>query len=141
MLSHHFSEMSEEQFLKLPKTTNAVESHNRLSKVGKPEILRVAMLTTYKIDMAVALEHMAKCDGMKTSYDDTNEEMKTRGGKAAKKARAKRKIEKSDDEGPPDKNKHFESGECTNELPVLTLVAYFCSFRAQEEKERSPLSE
>ena len=81
MLSHHFSDMSEEQFKKLPKTTNAVESHNRLSKVGQPEILRVAMFTTYKIDMAVALEHMAKCEGMQTGYEDTNEEVKLRKGK------------------------------------------------------------
>ncbi len=40
--------MSEEQF---DTTSNAVESHNRLSKTGKPEMLRVAMLTTYKIDI------------------------------------------------------------------------------------------
>ena len=60
--------------------------------MGKPEILRVAMLTTYKIDMAVALEHMAKCDGMKTSYDDTNEEMKTRGERLRKKHEQREKL-------------------------------------------------
>ena len=48
--------MSEEQFRKLPTTTNAVESHNRLSKTEYPEILRAAMLSTYKINMSVALE-------------------------------------------------------------------------------------
>ena len=84
MLSPHFSDMSEEQFCNLPMTTNAVESHNRLSKIDKPEILRVAMLTTYKIDMSVALEHMARCDGMQTSYEDTNEEAKGRKGRKQK---------------------------------------------------------
>ena len=96
--------MSEEQFRKLPTTTNAVESHNRLSKTEYPEILRVAMLSTYKIDMSVALEHMAKSKGMATSYEDTNAEAKKR---------RKRKIksdEDGNDEGPPDKKKHFESG-------------------------------
>ena len=33
MLSHHFSTMDEDQFKKLPTSTNSVESHNRLSKV------------------------------------------------------------------------------------------------------------
>ena len=103
MLSHHFSTMDGDQFIKLPTSTNAVESHNRLSKVQKPEILRVAMLTTYKVDMAMALEHMARRDGMTTSYDDTSEEAKLRN--ATK--RAKRKIEEGDD-GPPDKNKDFQ---------------------------------
>ena len=69
MLSHHFSTMSEEHFQKLPSTTNAVESHNRLSKIGKPEILRVAMLTTYKVDMAMALEHMAAKEGIFTALE------------------------------------------------------------------------
>ncbi len=115
MLSHHFSDMSEEQFLKLPKTTNAVESHNRLSKVDKPEILRIAMLTTYKVDMSVALEHMARCEGMKTSYEDTNEERKEKKPKVASRtrtARGKRRMESNDtDEGPPDKSTHFENGK------------------------------
>jgi hypothetical protein len=45
--------MNEEQrFQRLPSSTNAVESHNWLSKTGRPEILCIAMLTTYKVDMA-----------------------------------------------------------------------------------------
>lgn len=102
MLSCHFAEMSEENFNKLPTSTNAVESHNRLSKANKPEIIRVAMLTTYKVDMSVTLEHMANCEGMRTSYEDTNEEANRRGKKR------KRKLE-STSEGPPDKNSDFQS--------------------------------
>ena len=73
MLSHHFSTMSE-QFNSLPTSTNAVESYNQLSKVNKPEILCVALLTTYKIDMASALEHMARSDGLSTDYSERNDE-------------------------------------------------------------------
>lgn len=89
MLSHHFSNMSEEEFQQLPSTTNAVESHNRLSKTGKPEMLRVAMLTTYKVDMAMALEHMAAREGILTGRKQPH------------------KREHDDDEGPPDKNDDF----------------------------------
>lgn len=68
MLSHQFSAVDEEQFRKLPTSTNAVEFHSQLSKAEKPEILKVAMLTTYNVDMAMALEHMARSEGMSTSY-------------------------------------------------------------------------
>ena len=47
MLSPHFSTMSEQEFTSLPTSTIAVESHNRLSKHDKAEILCVALLTTY----------------------------------------------------------------------------------------------
>ena len=77
MLSHHFSTMSE-QFNSLPTSTNAVESYNQLSKVNKPEILCVALLTTYKIDMASALEHMARSDGLSTDYSERNDEYRLR---------------------------------------------------------------
>lgn len=96
--------MDEEQFRTLPTSTNTVESHNRLSKADKPEILRVAMLITYKVDMAMALEHMARSEGMPTSYDDTNGEAKA---KSNLKTRAKRRLEEGEDDGPPDKQTHF----------------------------------
>ena len=102
MLSCHFSAMTKEQFTALPNTTNAVESHNRLSKTTHPEILKVAMLTTYKVDMSVTLEHMAKLAGMKTSYEDTNEE---------RKLTRKRKFKSNqNDDGLPDKRQHFLLG-------------------------------
>ena len=115
MLSHHFSLMAEEEFRKLPTSTNAVESHNRLSKANQPEILKVAMLTTYKVDMATALEHMARSEGMSTSYDDTSEEARV---KTATKTRAKRRLEEGEDDGPPDKRRHFQ-----DEIP-----SKFCNF-------------
>ena len=98
MLSHHFSVMSEQQFQSLPNTTNAVESHNRLSKADQPEMLKIAMLTTYKIDMSMTLEHMANREGMATNYGDST-----------KWKRRKLEIEESDkDKRTTDKRKHFE---------------------------------
>ena len=38
---------TDEQFNILPNSTNAVESHNRLSELSKPEILYAAMLTQH----------------------------------------------------------------------------------------------
>lgn len=110
MLSHHFSAMNEEEFKRLPTSTNAVESHNRLSKIDKPEILCVALLTTYKIDMASALEHMARTEGLSTDYTERNDEYQKKNSRAVQKCRAKRKLQAEDDEGPPDKQKHFQQG-------------------------------
>ena len=111
MLSPHFSAMSEEQFMHLPSTTNAVESHNRLSKMSNPEILRVAMLTTYKVDMAMALEYMAGKEGLSTSYDGRSDEARLKKNKAVQKSRLKRKLQDDNEvEGPPDKHKDFQIG-------------------------------
>ena len=57
-------------FQLLPETTNAVESHNRTSKRSSADILKVALMSTYKLDMAAALEHLAKTHGIPTSYMD-----------------------------------------------------------------------
>ena len=57
-------------FDEIPDITNAVESHNRCSKGSSPDILKVALMATYKIDMAAALEHLAKRRGITTSYED-----------------------------------------------------------------------
>ncbi len=55
-------------------------------------MLRVAMLTTYKIDMAVALEHMAAREGILTGSQQPQKRTRERG---------------DDDEGPPDKHNDF----------------------------------
>lgn len=115
MLSPHFSTMTDEQFTNLPNSTNAVESHNRLSKISKPEILHAAMLTTYKVDMAAALEHMARMEGLPTSYDEGSDAARAKKNKAVQRSRSKRKLQNIDnDDGPPDKNKHFQSSEQLN---------------------------
>ena len=112
MLSPHFSAMTEEQFQNIPTSTNAVESHNRLSKLSKPEVLCAALLTTYKVDMAAALEHMARLEGLPTSYEDATNDTHAKKNKAVQRSRVKRKLQLSDnDDGPPDKHKHFQTSE------------------------------
>ena len=46
---------------------NAVESHNRASKRKSADILKVG---PYKLDMAAALEHLARTHGIPTTYVD-----------------------------------------------------------------------
>lgn len=69
MLSSCFSTNS--AFETIPDDTNAVESHNRVSKGTTPDILKVAMLTTYKVDMSAALEHLAQIKNIPTVSPDS----------------------------------------------------------------------
>ena len=112
MLSPHFSAMTDERFQNIPNSTNAVESHNRLSKLSKPEVLCAALLTTYKVDMVAALEHMARLEGLPTSYEDATNDTRAKKNKAVQRSCVKRKLQLSDnDDGPPDKHKHFQTSE------------------------------
>jgi len=111
MLSPHFSSMTDEEFKKLPSLTNAVESHNQLSKTSKLEILNSAMLTTYKIYTAATLEHMTRLEGLSTSYDHRSDAARIKKNKAVQKSRSKQKSQLSndDDDGPPNKRRHIQS--------------------------------
>ena len=81
------------------------------STIDKAEILCVALLTTYKTDMAAAIEHMARTEGLPTSYTERNDVQKKKNSSAVRKSRLKRMLEREgDDNGPPDKQAHFESG-------------------------------
>ena len=68
----------------------------------------MALLTTYKVDMASALEHMARTEGLLTDYTERNDEYQKKNSRAVQKCRAKRKLQAEDDEGPPDKQKYFQ---------------------------------
>ena len=87
---------------------NAVESHNRLSKKQHPEILKVAMQT----DMALlTVEHIAQCKGISTRYAATQN------------TRQKRKHHLDDDNGPPDKQRHFDKGmQVSSKLDTMCLI-------------------
>uniref|UniRef100_A0A1X7U8Y5 Uncharacterized protein n=1 Tax=Amphimedon queenslandica TaxID=400682 RepID=A0A1X7U8Y5_AMPQE len=52
--------------------------------------------------MAVTLEHIAKNDGILTSYGDANSSLKRK---------RQQKQEDTDDEGPPDKQKQFKTAK------------------------------
>ena len=78
MLTANHSVMNKDLFNHLPTTTNAVESHNCLSKNGKQDILRVAMMSTHKIDMSNALECLTGMQGIYTSYVHTTKPTATK---------------------------------------------------------------
>ena len=111
MLSACCSQMGVDAFQSLPDSTNAVESHNRCSKGDKPDTLKIAMLSTYKLDMASALEHLANSTGIKTSYVDLTSDARAKRSAKANKARARKRArdEKSDTDGPPDKRRDFKN--------------------------------
>ena len=61
--------MGTDTFSKMPTSTIAVETY-RVSKSGSTEPLSVAMLGTYKYDMAATLEHVARQKEISTSDED-----------------------------------------------------------------------
>ena len=97
-------------FDKIPDTTNAVESHNRCSKGSSPDILKVALMSTYQIDMAAALEHLAKSKGIATGYEDLSLASRATRTKVSNKARCRKRAASDDAEGPPDKHQDFKKG-------------------------------
>ena len=95
-------------FNTLPQTTNAIESHNRCSKGTSPDILKVAMMSTYKVDMAAALEHLAASKGVVTSYENLSPAARVHHSKMSNNARNQKRTAEGDAEGPPDKHQHFK---------------------------------
>jgi hypothetical protein len=106
MLSSCFS--TNNAFDTIPDDTNAVESHNKISKRTTPVILKVAMLMTYKVDMSAALEHLAQLKNIPTTYDDLTQEARQKRTKVSNRARSVKRDAFSDADGPPDKRKHIE---------------------------------
>ena len=77
MLSSAYSEMDSSTFLRLPNSTNAVESHNWLCKGATPDTLSVALMAVYKIDMATALQHLAVTMGILITYGKVTPEARS----------------------------------------------------------------
>jgi len=71
----------------------------------------MAMMHTYKLDMAAALEGMALWKKISTAYDDMSPEVRSKTAKAYSRARAKR-YRSTDDKGncPPDKKCDLRKG-------------------------------
>ena len=109
MLSATCADMSETTFQQIPNSTNAVESYNRLCKGSSPDPLEVAMMTTYKLDMAAAMQHLAVLSGMTVTYERQTPEARSVRSSAQGKARNKRRFAKvvDDAQGPPDKISNF----------------------------------
>ena len=73
------------------------------------EPLNVAMLGTYKYDMAATLEHVARQKGISTSYEDMSVDAQRRRAQKQNLARRKRRARDDDAEGLPDKHHDFDS--------------------------------
>ena len=100
--------MGKQSFMKLPSSTNAVESYNRISKQQKPDILKVAMMYTYRQDMAAALENLAISKKVSTTYVGMTPKSRQKVAVRQAKARRKRLLRSEEDDGPPDKRRHIE---------------------------------
>ena len=96
----------------LPSSTNAVESHNRLCKSEHVQILKVAMMTTYRKDMSTSLELMAQSRGLPTTYDDLTHSAREKRSQQQSASRRKRLCQDPEDDpmGPPDSKKAFQQG-------------------------------
>ena len=73
-------------FHRLPNSTNAVESYNRLCKGPNSGVLSVAMMMIYKLDMAATLRHLAVTSGMSVTYERQTPE--ARSSRASEQSRA-----------------------------------------------------
>lgn len=103
MLSSAFAEMDSSTFLRLPTSNNAVESYNRLCEGPTPDVLSVAMMTTYKLGMVASLQHIAVTNGMSVTYESQTPEARSARASAQNQARAKRRFRDMDDtRGSPD---------------------------------------
>ena len=102
MLSPVYCSMDPEQFKGLPNSTNAVESYNRFGRAAHRQPLKVAMMATYREDMAKSLEVMACRKGLTTTYHSHSESARSKRSAQQGLARRKRFRDENDDpEGPP----------------------------------------
>ena len=110
MLSPCYCAMEPETFTSLPTSTNAVESHNRFSKSDHPEILKIALLSAYKEDIAKCLSVLASQQQLQTVYEDLTPSGRLKRAKKQSKARRKRLADSQENDafGPPDTNSTFE---------------------------------
>lgn len=100
--------MDSQTFNRLPDSTNAVEAHNRLSKGSSPKVLQVALLSTYRVDVSAALQHIAKAKGVSIAYDDMSPTARAKRVATLNLARRKRRAIDNNDGGPPDKKRQFD---------------------------------
>ena len=95
-------------FESIPHDTNAVEAYHRFSKGKAMEPLQVALMTVYKEDKLAALQYLASCKGISTTYNDkTPAGRKKRADKANASRSRKRAREAGYEDGPPDKSSQW----------------------------------
>lgn len=108
-------------------------------------------MATYKIDMAAALEHLAKSRGITTSYEDLSPASRAAHTMVANKARSRKRVASDDAEGLPDKHQDFTKGFLVNDLHVFqdlymciymyNVIVFVISDRAKKKKLHVSTSE
>ena len=88
--------MDPSTFSSLPSSTNAVESLHRVAKGKYPDVLKVALMSVYKTDMASTLEHLAASKNIPTSFERLTPAQRVI---STHKARAKRMRENESSDG------------------------------------------
>ena len=83
-------------FSALPSSTNAVESLHKGAKGKHANVLKVALMSTYKVDMASALEYTAATKNIPICYEKLTPSVRKQRAIVAEKARVKR-MRKDDD--------------------------------------------
>ena len=126
MLSSAACSMDTSTFSSLPSSTNAVESLHRIAKGKHRDVLKVALMSVYKTDMASALEHIAAAKNIPTSYERLTPTVRAQRAVVAHRARAKRMRDDDDNgDGPPDKRsdfrKFYHKRTCTCTTSYMTL--------------------
>ena len=101
MLCKPFTNMDLEHFEECPRTTNAVERHNRQCKEQNPVGLEHAFIQVYRIDKAVVLRHIAASKNVLTIFPSN-----TSLGRV-KRQKKTYPLDKTARQGPPDKNSNF----------------------------------
>ena len=83
MLSSASSSMDLALFASFPSSTNAVESLHRATKQKYPDVLKVTLMTVYKVDMACELERIATNRLIPTSYERLTPDARLKASKKA----------------------------------------------------------
>ena len=105
MLSPNVGSMKPSTFSALLSSTNAVESLTKGAKGKHADVLKVALISTYKVDMASTLEYTAATKNIPTCYEKLTPSVRNQRAKVAERANVKRMND--DVDGPPDKCRHF----------------------------------
>ena len=117
MVSLCFSQMSSQQFNELPNSTKAVGSYNRFGRSVHRQPLKVAMMASYRRDMAKSFVIMARGRGLLTSYEDqtpTGRDKRSKQQNSARRKRLRYTDALDNTMGPPDKRANFISGNTVN---------------------------
>ena len=114
MLCKPFTTMNQDHFEQCPRTTNAVERHNRECKEPQAVDLQRAFIHVYRIDKAVTLRHIAASKNTLTIFPSNTSLGRVKQWKKTY------PLDKKATQGPPDKNSNFGLDLTQSKRPLST---------------------